>query len=384
MATVKLANNDTSSLAPDTDSSKQVLTDTVNANAIITAYCHSLQNIKIEKLKGQGEWYKVFNESLVTAQGHGRYWVETLSPKIFSTIPQSIINYGNIFSAAMKRVTDIVNSVPDGEDLTPAQSSAIVKYIQAVLGDLGLQQSTLTDIKNELIQFNNDVQNDHTALMDGQNGASAQVLMDQKQLTIIQAKITKIQNQMAADSAKAMVSEIGLGVAIFITVVAFAAAVATGGVSLGIGAALAVGVLGIGGSIAGAVIFSKEVNKDLDDLYNEQQNLNDEQRQLTSLQGVVNAIQTLVNGNVAATTAISAVLNTWAVLQKKLESVLTDLKAAQADAKAFSAILVGLDIDVAQTAWAQLVDFAENMQKSSLNIQVNVIQQPNPPTSKAA
>lgn len=371
-------------LAPNTDDSTKVLTDNVNANAIITAYCHSLLNIQIDKLKDQGSWYDEFNASLKVAQGHADDWINDLSPKVFSKVPQTIIDYGNVFNAAMKRINDIINSVPDGAELSKTQSDTIIRYLEAVLADLGIQQKTISDVRAQLIKFNSDVQADHTALLTGQNSAQSQVLMDQKQLAIIQAKINSIQTQMQADSQAAMASEIGLGVAIFITVVAFAAAVATGGVSLGIGAALAVGVLGVGGAIAGTVIFSKKVNEDLDELYAEQQNMNDEQRQVSALQGVVTSIQTLVTSNEAATLAISAVLNTWAVLQGKLQAVIDNLKQAESDAATMMGLLVGLDIDVATTSWAQLVDFATNMQKSSLTIQVNVIEQPNPPVKQAA
>lgn len=73
------------------------------------------------------------------------------------------------------------------------------------------------------------MQTDHTKLLSGQNSAQQQVLIDSTELAKIQAQINGIQDKIHSDSQKAMYSEIGLGVAIFVMVVGIAFAVATGG-----------------------------------------------------------------------------------------------------------------------------------------------------------
>jgi hypothetical protein len=359
-----------SGLAPDTTTAQTQLTTTLNANTVITAYCHALQNAVVQPLDGQGSWYDTFNASLKIAQGHAQTWVNTLGPAVFATIPQTIINYSNTFIPGTNDILQILSEIQGVP--TPQQQQQINDLINAILVTLQDQQKTLTSTYTDLQGFMNTVQSDHTALLSGQNSAQNQVLIDQTQLAKIQAKINSIQQQIQSDSQKALISEIGLGVAIFVTIAAIALTVATGGIAAPI--AIAVGVIGIGAAIAGTVIFSKEVSKDFDDLYAEQKELTDEQAQVSALNGITTSINTLVQANEAATTALSDVLKTFSVLEQKLQSVVTDLK--NAEAPNVPAIIESLDLQAAQTAWGQLVTFAEGMQASAESIQVTTVQQP--------
>lgn len=357
-------------LAPDTKTAQTQLTTSLNANTVVTAYCHALQNAVVQPLDGQGSWYDTFNASLKVAQDHAQTWVTTLGPAVFATIPQSIINYSNTFIPGTNDILQILSEISGVP--TPTQQKQINDLINAILVSLQDQQKTLTSTYTDLTNFMTEVQSDHTALASGQNSAQNQVLIDETQLAKIHAKINSIQQQIQSDSQKALISEIGLGVAIFVTVCAIALTVATGGLAAPI--AIAVGVVGIGAAIAGTVIFSKEVSKDFDDLYAEQKLLTEEQAQVSALNGITASINTLVQANEAATSALSDVLKTFSVLEQKLQSVVTDLK--NAEAPDIPAIIETLDLQAAQTAWGQLVTFAQSMQESAETIKVNTIQQP--------
>ncbi|HUZ00797.1 MAG TPA: HBL/NHE enterotoxin family protein [Thermomicrobiaceae bacterium] len=357
-------------LAPDTTGTQQQLTTTVNANAVITAYSHALQYVVIQQLPNQGSWFDTFNANLKLAQQHAQVWVETLGPEVFATIPQAIINYGNTFTAATQDILGILQQIQGVP--TQQQQDDINNLINAVLVELQAQQTTLSDVYQQLQTFMQTVQADHTALATGQNSAQAQVQIDETQLAKIQAKINSIQQQIQSDSQKALMSEIGLGVAIFVTVAAIALTVATGGIAAPI--AIGVGVLGIGAAIAGTVIFNQDVSQDFDDLYAQQKALSDEQAQVSGLIGITNAINSLVTANEAATQALSDVLDTWQVLEQKLKAVVTDLQ--NAEAPNIPAIIESLDIQTAQTAWNQLVTFATSMQTSAESITVQVANQP--------
>ncbi|HVB63346.1 MAG TPA: HBL/NHE enterotoxin family protein [Nitrolancea sp.] len=362
-----------SGLAPDTTGTQTQLTTTLNANTVITAYTHALQNAVVQPLDGQGSWYSTFNANLKLAQQHAQVWIDTLGPEVFATIPQSIINYSNTFTAGTNDILQILGEIQGVP--TPQQQQNINDLINAILVTLQQEQLTLTNTYTQLQAFLTTVQGDHTALLSGQNSAQAQVQIDQTQLAKIQAKINSIQQQIQSDSQKALISEIGLGVAIFVTIAAIALTVATGGIAAPV--AIAVGVIGIGAAIAGTVIFSKEVSQDFDDLYAEQKELTDEQAQVSALTGITTSINALVTANEAATQALSDVLDTWSVLEKKLQSVVTDLQ--NAEAADVPAIIEALDLQAAQLAWSQLVSFANGMQTSSESIQVQVTNQPAQP-----
>ncbi|HEY1017109.1 MAG TPA: HBL/NHE enterotoxin family protein [Herpetosiphonaceae bacterium] len=352
-------------LAPATDATQEVLTDHYNANNTITAYAHALQNIQLNPVSDEPQdWFTNLQGSLTTAQQHAQSWVTDLGPQVFSKVPQSIINYTNIFMPATQQILDILKNIHGVP--TPEQQSDINALIDAQLQTLGAEKQTILDLQAKLVQFANDIQADHTNLLTGENDAQKAVAIDETDMQKIQAKINDVQNQIQLDSKLALSSEIGLGVAIFIVVVGVALAVATEGAAAPL-VAIGIGVLATGGAIAGTVIFSKKVSEDLDKLHDLQQQLSDEQAQVAALNGITSSVQSLVAANEQATKAMSDVLETWQTLEDKLQSVLDDLQ--KAEAPNLPAIIESLDIQTAQTAWGQLSDFATKMQQNSVTVQ---------------
>lgn len=73
--------------------------------------------------------------------------------------------------------------------------------------------------------------------------------------------------------------------------------------------------------------------------------------------------QALLNGlslaNEKASTSLSAILDSWAVLTLKYQAVIDSLKAATE--QDLPALLISLDLDVAAKAWEQLNDFAHSL-----------------------
>lgn len=377
MTTISPAPAATGGLAPDPASTQATLTSGTNANLVITSYAHALQNTQIAQLTGQGDWYNEFNGNLLLAQQHAQTWVQTLGPKVFSTVPQAIINYSDTFTPAIDDILQILSTI-DGVP-TPDQQKNITGLINAVLDVLKQERTKLQDVSAALTAFSTRVQTDHGNLLDGQNSAQVAVNLDTTQLGIIQTQINGIQDKIQSDSKKAMEAEIGIGMAIFITAVMITVAVATEGAALPL-VAVGVGVLGIGGAIAATVIFSEDVKADLEELGDAMQQFSDEQKQVAALTGITNAINAVVTANAAATEAISSVLDTWAVLGTKLASVIADLN--KAEAHHVLAIVEALDLQAAQTAWGQLVTFATGMQTSANSIQVNTVA--SPPQQQAA
>ncbi len=352
-------------VAPPVVAAKDALTDSTNASFVITAYAHALQNVTLEKLVGQGDWFAAFEADLTAAQQHAQYWVGELGPSVFATVPQAIIDYSNVFIPATDDILSIlaaIHGVP-----TPAQQKQIDELLGALLQTLRAKQTTLTQLQGELKVFFADIAQDCINLLAGQHSVQQQVLADQGLVADINARITAINGQIASDSARAMASEIGLGIAIFITVVAIGFAIATEGAALPL-VAVGVGLLGVGGAIATTTIFSKAVDGDIDELHAQQQALTDEQRQVSALQAISDTLGLLVQANEAAQQAMATVLDAWAVLETKLKAVIEDIE--EAEAPEIAAYIEALDLRSAQAAWQQLVEFATGMQKSARSISV--------------
>lgn len=358
-------------MAPPVEDTQNSLTASTNANFVVTAYVHALLNTTLTQLANQGDWYGPFDASLKIAQEHAQAWVGDLGPHVFATIPQAIVNYSNTFTQVTNDVLGIMNQIQGTP--TSEQQTQINQLIGALLQELQQQQKTLTGIQTELSTFVADVSGDHTNLLTGQNSAQAEVIADHDLAATISGQITQIQANIASDSAKALASEIGLGIAIFVMVVAIAAAVATEGAATPLVIA-GIGLLSVGAAIGTTVVYSKDVSADIDQLHAAQAQLTDEQRQVTALQGVTGSIDGLVTANAAAQEALVTVLDAWASLEKKVQTVVDDLNSVEAPG--LSAYIESLDLQAAQADWTQLTQFASGMEKSAISMTVQVVSQP--------
>lgn len=358
-------------LAPDTTATTTTLTAVANAVATVNAYANALNQTVLTPIPGAGNWFADFNASLGVAQSHGNTWLQTLGPQAFSQVPQAIMNYSDIFNNATTDVLNLLATISGTP--TPKQRNSIVQLLSATLTELTTTQDKLGQIQTSLQGFTADVQSDFTALNSGQTSAENEVAIDTIQLKIIQSQINATNVKIKADSNKALASEIGLGVAIFVTIAAVALAVATDGATAPLIVA-GIGVLGVGGAIAGTVIFSEDVKADYQQLEQEQSSLTDEQRQVSALKGLITASTELLAESKDAQSAMASLLDAWAVLVAKLQSVVTDV--TDAEAADLPALIATLDLQTAQTAWTQLTAFCQGMQTSGASIPTNTVVQP--------
>lgn len=198
---------------------------------------------------------------------------------------------------------------------------------------------------------------------------------DAVQIAMLQMRISDVMVQLQQDSRSALESEIGLGVGIFVTVASVAFAVASGGAT-----APRVGVLGVGGAITGTTIFNAKVTADLTPLYSLQAQLGAEVAQVAALAAITESLDGLVARSEAAQHALSEVLEHWETLEEKLAAVIDEVTKAKTE---MAPILAKLDIEVAQTQWGQLVEFATRVQETASSVTVGATVS-YPPASQAA
>ncbi len=352
------------------------LTDATNSLTSITAYANAIANIVLEPATDPpADWFNTLKSSLSTAQTHAKTWVETLGPSVSSTVPQTIIDYGNLFMASAQDIITVLqtsNYQPDA-----AQRQQILGDITTLQQFIMTQQTTVKSLQAQLKTFQDDVLSDHTALSNGANGAQTALNLDQAMIDMINTQIDTVTADFMSASSKAQSSEIGLGLAIFITIVAVVAIVATMGAALPILVA-GVGVVGIGASIATTVIFTRQQAEDYSKLQELNSQLSTEQAQVVSLKAILKTTQTLVTANEEASAALDKLADVWATLLTKIDSVLSDLNAADmaGDGTHFGAYLVKLWTEDANIAWSQLVTFCTNMQTALLNTTVTMATQP--------
>lgn len=354
----------TFNFAPLVDSSLMDLTTHVNATIAVTGYAHAILNLFIQPMMPLQSWYPSLNGNLDTAKQHAQGWVNTLAPDINSLVPQAIINYGNVFNAASGDILKILMNSNDNP--SPADMQQIVALLEAMLSSLGMQQQVVIGLQTRLRQFAVDVLSDNTNLQTGTDSIQNALNLDEQTQQRIMRMILRLQTDISLNTQKVLTSEIALGIGIFIVAAAFALAVATGGAAapLLIGA---IALAGVGAAVGTTTAYSVDSLRDMAELQAEQQKLGEETMQILALTGLVNTFTNIVALNEAAQQALTVVATQWDDLSNKLQSVITDLQ--QADNVA--GILQQVELQAAQTAWAQLVQFAMQMQivTSSITLQ---------------
>jgi hypothetical protein len=369
-----------SGLAPDVNDAQAKLTASLNATQAVSAYCHALLNTAIfPPAVSQMNWAD-FQSNLGVAQTHAQYWVDTLGPVVSAKVPQGIINYGSTFTNATNDIVNIISSAPNNIP-TPDQSKEILQLVQALLDALRAEKVVVEAIHGTsplltlgqpydgpvttLEQFSAAVQGDYTRLKTGKDDVQTASGLNQQQIDSINTQITKLQQEISTANKIATASEVGLGLGLFLAVASIGLAIVTGGVGAMVVGAVA--VVGVGGAIASTAVFSVEADKEVAELHQEQQALSDDQKIATALSGITNSVDGLITQNEMATEAMTAVLTMWLVLEGKLEAVIVELQAADADP---AGILQALDIQTAQTRWSQLTEFATQMQEVASGVTV--------------
>jgi hypothetical protein len=365
----------TSNFAPLVDNSLKDLTTHVNATIAVTGYANAILNLFIQPMMPLQPWYPSLNGNLDIAKLHAQGWADTLAPDINSMVPQAIIDYGNFFNAATNEILNILMNSNDNP--SPTQMQTIVGLLQDMLKQLGMQQQVVSGLQIRLRQFSDDVLSDNNNLQTGTDSIQSALNMDEQTKQKIMGMIRRLQTDIALNSQKALDSEIGIGVGIFIAVAAFSLAVATGGLAapLFVGA---VALAGVGAAVGTTTAYSVDAQRDMSQLLVEQQKLTDEANQILALTGLVGTLNQTVALNEAAQQALTVVATQWDDLKGKLQSVITDLQ----EAGSVTGILQQVELQAGQTAWAQLVGFATQMQivTSSITLQPALM----PPAAAAA
>ena len=376
------------SITPDSNNSKQSLTDTLNITTLINGYSHALQNTFVTQVPGDtSSWFPAFDANLQTAQDHAKIWTDSLGPSISTTIPQSIITYNDTFKAVSGDILNIVNSCMTNLDadgnaqITKQQIQELDSYLKALSSNINKILKNVGDVQGQLDTFVTNIETDYTNLVSGQTSAQQEVDVDENTMNQINNQISVLNADIQSKNTMATVSELGLAVGFFVSVVCIGLAVVTGGASLVVGAVVGVSMTGAG--IAGTVIYNQDIANDQDQINSYQQQLNDDQKQVTALQGIITSIESLENYNATIKSALSDVLTTWQTLQQKLTEVSNEIASALTDETTLAGETVPadtildlineqVDMQGAQNAWNDLSDFANKILDAYANTQVQI------------
>ncbi len=157
-------------LNPNVEETRNNLTGVAFAAAQVTGFALAVKKFNTVPLSPEPAWYGDFKLKLILAQKQADEWMTRLSPMMFSKVPQSIIDYGNLFDAAMSEVHRIVETM--GPQPTLTEKQALSEIFGAMLGELNGQKRTIERVNGDLKEFYANVSGYRTAFDTAQQAAS--------------------------------------------------------------------------------------------------------------------------------------------------------------------------------------------------------------------
>jgi hypothetical protein len=371
MTALALISTHDDDLSVNTELAQGALAEQLDALSIVTAYSHAIANTVINPVSTPAEsWYAPLNADLNEAKGHALIWIRDIAPKIGAEIPQTIINYNNIFTAAAE---DLLTIVGNKTSLTNAEKNQVIELIEVTLESLNEQKSKVDAVKSQIITLSDHFAADHDKLVNGKNSAANAVKLAESERQTIENKIAELQTDLADARQKVTVAGIGLGLGIFLAVAAFALAVATAGAATALIVAGAVGVVGVGVAATFTGIYTAKIGKLMEEIAERQAALADKKKQVTALKGLVDTMSKLQGHNESAKLALTNVSTMWNTLNGKLEAVLTNLKNAQGESAGAAARR--MNIKAARTSWNETAAWAQKIQDLASGTRVQPVLQ---------
>ena len=191
----RLLKMDEDPLAPMSQNSLNGFGDAIVS---ITGYCNAVRNLDLlPPLPGNvPDWYAPLNTNLQNMKGHGQIWIDRIGPSM-TAIPQAIINFNNTFEGQYDTIMGVLKEIGINPP-TPQQKQNLLTLMNALLAAMTAEQTAISGANTSLIQFNDNLSNDHTQLTTGAASVTAAIQYDKADVDAMKKKVQALQIAMDA------------------------------------------------------------------------------------------------------------------------------------------------------------------------------------------
>lgn len=292
-------------LYPDIDTTQKQLQTAYDSTSAVTNYAQATLTV-VPKVHNPPSWFLSTAKGIQAAQEHAGGWMKNTCPAVSVTVPCSVIQFSRSFDAAASKLLVLLQAIESqtGQSPTGEQRQQVDEIFSGLLGETQQQSQTVQFLQGQISDFFRQLTADHTALSDDLSAVEAMFAEGRKWVQNLQAVIGEdFINSQAIGPCHSIV-EIKIEITMAIQ-------------SSGADTDLAILVL------AEAVL------------------------------------KNLVSNQADVTPAIQNILDLWATLAIKIESVITDLRKAEGEN--YANILKQIDLMVARDQWKQAADFAAGL-----------------------
>jgi uncharacterized membrane protein len=361
----KLRTMRTNKLVLSVQPTQQQLVDYQNSVAQVNMYAYAITQTSLPVLNDPPSDYGQFFTEFSPAKAHCLNWVNSIFPIVLA-LPTNIIQADNLFSLDETEVggyLQILINDPNNSQAKQGLAQALGTMRTLVQGQLTTAQGLLGDINT----FSTQITADATNLSKIAAQALADAGADQTKINNLNTDIDNLNARINTMQKWLTLSEIGIGLSIFVGLIGAVVCFIPGAQGIGIGI-IVIGVAGLAGSIAGTIILTKEIQAAQDEI-SEQKQITGLKQDIIQLTGVNKQFQWLVTANQSAQNAMTTVVQMWQNLDTDLSAVITDLTDVNNDVTSAQYAQAQTDLQNANTAWQAVVTFAKALANINYNFQ---------------
>ena len=342
-------------LAPNTALVQQFLTDTLQSWIDVTRASLAIGYTTMDPPLKPPAWYPEASRTLNNLRTQSATWNDTESARVFNTLAQLLIDYGNLFVSA-------ADEIAAGDK--NQQLLVLGRLYEVARGN----QTRADDLNGSLAAYVTSIRSAQADVDGALDAAMEQITSEQAMAKALADRVNSIMVEIGGEMADAMnatksaytsAASLVAGAMYFSVATALAWGPASPFVSLGIA------IVGITYSAISAEIESQKIHKAMQEISDLHQKLADEGQQIMGLQLIANSMRNL-DGLIDRLSTPVLMAPLWQGIADDLNLVI-----AQVDAGVKAADLTEIaTLHTAKTRWSAIVEQATNIQRSIANVNI--------------
>lgn len=346
---------------------QQQLVDYTNAMVKVNGYAYAIYCQKLPTLLDPPSDYAKFIDIFVPAKRHVEEWVNTIFIDLIA-IPKSIVESGGDLFDLQSTFIETYLSTLISDPTNEKAKTGLMQAFERLKKIVNTQIDSVTKAEERLNQFSINIESDAPTLVSIAQKALDAVDADKSKIDNINSDIAQVRESIKNAETLLTISEISIGVTIFLGLVGLVLVFVPGGQK--VGAVLLVGaVVGLGGAIAGTVIESlriKELQQQILHLQEEISNLGND---IILLNGVADQFKQLHEANIQAQDALKTIKNLWFQMEIVIKEFSTALTSTDSDITSVQYGQALNDFKMAEDNWKSVVAFAKSLTTINYNWQ---------------
>jgi Bacillus haemolytic enterotoxin (HBL) len=336
---------------------QQQLLDYQNSCAEVNRYAYAITNTSLPVLNEPPSNYGDFATEFAPAKAHCLEWTTGIFPTMLA-FPQTIVNQSadlfNLEETLAGGYLDALIANPSDEQAKKGLAQALTTMQKLAQAQLSVAQG-LVDSMNT---FSGNIGTDATTLNTIASQALTAAGADEQSITNLNSDIQSLKDQIDTLNKLLELSEIGIGVSIFIGLIGAVVCLIPGAQAVGVGI-IVLAVAGGAASITGTVLLDKDIAAKNDAIQADQQEISNLNQDVVALKAIDTQFAWLETANITALQALKTVVQMWRDLDGELGTAQQELATVGTDATAEKYQQAKADLTEAATAWADVVAFAQ-------------------------